>query len=93
PFDALREAAGNISGGRKIKKIAVLDRNISHGCGGIWSSEIKSAFYDIAQAPDIFTFHIGLGGRDVTPESIIEVYNKTKAADHPSEDIWIGLKK
>ncbi len=24
PFDALREAAGNISGGRKIKKIAVL---------------------------------------------------------------------
>ena len=93
PIEALREAIGNLNGGHKIQKIAVLDRNISHGSGGIWASEIKAAFFGIPTAPKIFSFHIGLGGRDITPESITEAYEYTKNNENPGETVWIGLKK
>ena len=34
----------------------------------------------------------GLGGRDVTPETIEDIYWQTKSNDRPqTEDIWIGL--
>ena len=40
---------------------------------------------------DIYGFIVGLGGRDITPDSIIEVYEKTK---EPVQDItWIGLEE
>jgi len=93
PAEEIRSALGNLNGGHRIKKIAVLDRNISHGVGGIWCQEIKAAFSGISSAPMIFGYHIGLGGRDVTPEAIIEVYEHTKKTSRPGETVWIGLKK
>jgi pyruvate/2-oxoacid:ferredoxin oxidoreductase alpha subunit len=93
PTEALRSALGNIGSGRRIAKIAVLDRNISHGAGGIWAQEIRAILSGIATAPEIFSFHIGLGGRDVTPESIAEAYAYTKDHARPEGAVWIGLKK
>lgn len=93
PTGMLRELIGNPNGGRRIGKLAVLDRNISHGMGGIWAQEMRAAFYGIPTAPKIFDYHIGLGGRDVTPESIIEAYGHAKSHDLPGEAVWIGLKK
>ncbi len=93
PDEAVREAFGNITGERKFKKIAVLDRNISHGSGGIWSQEIKSALFGLKDAPEVFSFHIGLGGRDITPESIREAYDYMNDHETQEETIWIGLKK
>jgi pyruvate/2-oxoacid:ferredoxin oxidoreductase alpha subunit len=92
PLDAIREALCNLGGGKKIAKIAVLDRNISHGSGGIWANEIKAAFYAMPNAPLVYTFHLGLGGRDITPETIKEAYEHTKKTDKPGDTVWIGLK-
>ena len=40
---------------------------------------------------EIYGFIAGLGGRDITPDYIIEAYEKTKA---PENDVtWIGLKE
>ena len=93
PAEALREAIGIAGGRRRIKKLAVLDRNISHGAGGIWSQEIRAALSGVENAPQVFCFHIGLGGRDVTPEAIAEAYRYTKEHERPEKPIWIGLKK
>lgn len=93
PREAVREAFGNLGGRRRIGKIAVLDRNISHGSGGIWAQEIRAALADIDGAPKVFGFHIGLGGRDITPESIAEAYAYTKEHEYPEKPVWIGLKK
>jgi pyruvate/2-oxoacid:ferredoxin oxidoreductase alpha subunit len=92
PEEALREAlCGGAS--KRAKKIAVLDRNISHGAGGIWAQEIRAALSGTPNAPAIFDYHIGLGGRDVTPESITEAYRHAKDHTAPEKVVWIGLKR
>ena len=57
------------------KKVAVIDRNISHGVGGIFAQEIKAALYNTAQQPLVFGFVAGLGGKDITPEQMEDVLN------------------
>lgn len=77
----------------KVPKIAVLDRNISVGCGGIFASEIASSLYNFCEIPKIYPFHIGIGGRDVTPENIIEIFEIVQKSKMPSDyPIWYGLK-
>jgi pyruvate ferredoxin oxidoreductase alpha subunit len=91
PTEALYETLAIC--GPQLKKLAVLDRNISHGAGGIWTQEIRAALAGRENAPRVFGFHIGLGGRDITPESITEVYRYTKSHETQERDVWIGLKK
>jgi pyruvate/2-oxoacid:ferredoxin oxidoreductase alpha subunit len=76
-----------------IPKIAVIDRNISFGHGGIFAQEIKSALYNHGQPP-LFGFIAGLGGRDITPELIEEIIEYALSHDRPEEEIiWMGVKR
>ncbi len=76
------------------EKVAVLDRNISFGHGGIFAQEIKSALYNHPHRPVLFPFIAGLGGRDITPKTIEEVLDYTFSHERPEEDlIWVGLKE
>jgi pyruvate/2-oxoacid:ferredoxin oxidoreductase alpha subunit len=76
-----------------IPKIAVIDRNISFGHGGIFAQEIKSALYNHGQPP-LFGFIAGLGGRDITPELIGEIIEYALSHDRPEEEIiWMGVKR
>ena len=75
------------------RKVAVIDRNISFGHGGIFAEEIKSALYNGAHRPPIFGFIIGLGGRDVTPASIRGIAEYTFEHDAPEREIiWREVK-
>ncbi len=74
-------------------KIAVLDRNISFGQGGIFAQELKAALCNEIERPQIFGFVAGLGGRDITPSTIEEVIARADALDAPARDFeWVGLK-
>ena len=78
------------------KRVAVLDRNICIGMGGIWAQEIRNAMYHIPEnkRPEILGYIVGLGGRDVTPDVIRQIADdvqKRKAGD--LEQIWIGVKE
>ncbi len=76
-------------------RVAVLDRNVSPGHGGIFAEEIRSALYDVPpdDRPRLYGYVLGLGGRDVRPETIEEVIERTRAVDSPSrEDLWVGVK-
>jgi pyruvate ferredoxin oxidoreductase alpha subunit len=70
----------------KASKVAVIDKNISFGMGGVLYNDIKSK-----TDANAYGFIMGLGGRDITPEYIKEIVNKTKNPTHEVE--WIGLKK
>jgi pyruvate/2-oxoacid:ferredoxin oxidoreductase alpha subunit len=93
PTDLLRKTLGG------YKTVAVLDRNISPGHGGIFAEEIRSALYDLPEdrRPTVYGYIIGLGGRDVTPAVIEECLDRTRAAADAKqtperEDLWVGVK-
>ncbi|MDP8237776.1 MAG: hypothetical protein P9X24_01685 [Candidatus Hatepunaea meridiana] len=92
PFPA--EKVRKILSGRK--RVAVLDRNISVGMGGVWSQEIRSVMYHLPedQRPPIYDYIVGLGGRDVTPEFIEEIaLDLEKRPVKDCDQVWIGLKE
>lgn len=85
--DIVRALAG-------VKKVAVLDRNLTFGQCGVFGEEIKAALYNTPLRPPLFDFVLGLGGRDVTPATIREVVRYTLEHDVPDEPIiWIGVKR
>lgn len=75
-----------------IKKLAVIDRNLSYGAGGIFAQELRAALHNHCSIP-VFGFVTGLGGRDVTPAMIRETIDYTTVRDEPEDLIWIGLKR
>ena len=86
PAEEIREAL------RGCKKVAVIDRNISFGHGGIFASEIRSIMYKESRTP-VFAYVAGLGGRDITPQTVRRVVETTMKTEEPQEDIiWIGVK-
>ncbi|MDR2967947.1 MAG: pyruvate ferredoxin oxidoreductase [Methanobacteriaceae archaeon] len=80
PVEHIKKAIAN------AEKIAVLDKNISFGVGGALYNDMKAK-----TDGEMYNFIIGLGGRDITPNHIDEIVEKTK---NPVKDInWIGLKR
>lgn len=74
-----------------VKKLAVIDRNISPGYSGIFSQELKSALYNEVDIP-VRSYIAGLGGRDVKIEDIKDMANDTLKNDAPNDLIWKGVK-
>jgi pyruvate/2-oxoacid:ferredoxin oxidoreductase alpha subunit len=93
PTAALREVLAG------VPHVAVLDRNISPGHSGIFAEEIRAALYDVpdAKRPKVHGYIVGLGGRDVTPQTIIDCIDRTRATAQSGgtparEDLWVGVK-
>lgn len=62
------------------RMISTIDRHISFGMEGFLASETKAALYDQKDRPMIGSFIAGLGGRDVTAESIAKMATKSLKA-------------
>jgi pyruvate/2-oxoacid:ferredoxin oxidoreductase alpha subunit len=78
----------------KAKKIAVIDRNFSFGASGIFAQEVRAALCNAPAHPPVFGYIAGIGGRDVTPEVLEQIYWKTKQRPIPErESVWIGLQE
>jgi pyruvate/2-oxoacid:ferredoxin oxidoreductase alpha subunit len=74
------------------QKVAVVDRNCSFGASGIFAQELRAALYSAEAPPKIFGYIAGLGGRDITPETIEDIYWQTKKEDGlQTDNRWIGL--
>lgn len=64
-YDALKD----------IPKIAVLDRALSLGSYSPLAAEIRAVFIGKKKSPEVISsFIVGLGGRDITKDSIKEIY-------------------
>ncbi|TFG01268.1 MAG: pyruvate ferredoxin oxidoreductase [Promethearchaeota archaeon] len=58
------------------KNIIVFDRDIGYGYEGVLCYELKAALYGLKDAPFIKGYIVGLGGRDVKSEHIIQGVHK-----------------
>ncbi len=87
PAEELARKVGN------AKKLVVLDRNISLGCGGILASEMRATLASRDLIPPTWTYIAGIGGRDVTPNDIVGVFQDIHAEKAPGPELrWLGLR-
>lgn len=87
PKDAIRRVA------KGIKRIGVIDRNISFGSEGIFFQEVKSALCNEIKRPSIYGFVAGLGGRDIVIDDFKKIVSNIKSNKRAKDITWIGLKK
>ena len=88
PFP-IAEMRSLLSGRRKV---AVLDRNMSPGHSGVFAEEIRATLAGIPDAPPIYGYVVGLGGRDVRVETVVEVFDDLVARDEPETALYVGVK-
>lgn len=76
PFEEIVRALS----GAKI--VIVMEKDISLGATGVLAQEIRAAFYGKANVPRLSGFVVGLGGRDVTRETVLKGLRLAQESDH-----------
>ena len=94
PTDELRACL------ERFKAVGVIDRDFAHGSpdsGGILLHEIRSCLYPLSERPNVINFIGGLGGRDISIEDCIGMYEQALDAGRGggNDEIvtWIGLRE
>jgi pyruvate ferredoxin oxidoreductase alpha subunit len=76
---------------KNIPKVAVLDRALSLGSYAPLAAEVKATFFGKKKKPQVISsFMVGLGGRDITRDSIKEIFRLLTAKERACE--FIDLK-
>ncbi|MGE9994583.1 transketolase C-terminal domain-containing protein [Peptoniphilaceae bacterium SGI.137] len=79
---------------KNASKVAVIDRVSAMGSFGPLYEEVLAAMYHEEDHPEVFNFIAGLGGRDISEETIRAIYAKTeKMNSFITSPIWIDLKE
>jgi len=91
PREAIRKLAEN------TQMFAIIDRGISFGMEGFLAEETKASLYDQKNKPLIAGFIAGLGGRDVTFQTIEKIAKKSlkwmRSGRVEKETVWIDLRE
>lgn len=88
PAEQVRQALAGAA------KIGVIDKNISIGHGGIFCSEVRAAMYNTPSRAPIFGFLAGVGGLDVTPDTLHDIIGQMRDTAWPKEDnIWVEARQ
>ena len=86
--------AGAIS---KLGAIGIMDRSISFGYCGPLYSEVRATAYSKKLETPIASYVYGLGGRDVAPHHIIEVFKGlqkvAESGKAPEEESYVNLRE
>jgi len=66
----------------RAKLVIVMEKDASLGSTGVLAQEIRAAFYGNSPVPRLSGFVVGLGGRDVTRETVLKALQLAKESDH-----------
>lgn len=76
---------------KNVSKVGVVDRALSLGSAAPLASEVKATFFGKAKRPKIVSsFVVGLGGRDITKDSVKEIFRLLTGKEKAGE--FIDLK-
>ena len=73
PKDALARALGH------VKKVAVFEKALSLGGTGIVAADLRSGLHGYAPFPQVSSFIVGLGGKDITAGTIRKAVEMARA--------------
>ncbi|MGB9553098.1 MAG: transketolase C-terminal domain-containing protein, partial [bacterium] len=66
----------------QAKIVIVMEKDVSLGATGVLAQEIRAAFYGKPKVPRLSGFVVGLGGRDVTRETVLKGMKLAQESDH-----------
>jgi len=79
---------------KTVKAVVALDKNIVFSSGGALAREIRAGLYGHAAVP-VYSYILGLGGRDVDVEDLMAIYRQVRdqrqAGAVPAPYQWYGL--
>lgn len=81
PAEEIREVLG------RVKNVAVVEKAVSMGLGGILSTDVRSVCVNTSAC--VSNFIIGLGGRDITKDDIYYIIDR--ASSGPVENDFINI--
>lgn len=88
PYEEIRALA------KKTDMLGIVDRSYTFGYGANLYTESKAALYGHSSVP-VKNYVMGLGGRDITPEILIKVFDDmlkiAKEGQVDREIEWVGL--
>ena len=70
PLQAIQQACVG------LEKLVVIERALSPGSGGIVGAEVRAGLAGIEQAPEVYNYAVGLGGRDIPLSIYDKIINK-----------------
>jgi len=82
PKQQLRQALA------KVAKVAVLEKALSLGVGSILGADLRDCLY--GSGVQVNEYIIGLGGRDIPPQTVRRVYDHT-ASGRPADGLFVDL--
>lgn len=82
----------------QVQAVAVLDRAIAFGtAGGQLGGELRAAFYGRERPPLLVNYIYGLGGRDLDPAQIADVFRNLicaiQSGQMEEETIYLGVRQ
>jgi len=77
---------------RGAKQIAVIEKGGSFGAGGVMTPDIKDGLYDAGLRMPVSGFCVQLGGREVTPDGILEIIDRVSKGEQVAYE-YFRLKK
>ena len=87
PDEALRAACGS------AVRVGVLDRDYAAGIGGVWWQDIRASFQGKRDELLVQNYLLGIGGGDVTPETIERVLADLMDRQEAGAPAWIDVKQ
>ena len=65
---------------------------MSPGHSGIFADEIRSALSGLPDAPPVYGYVTGIGGRDVRVETVAEALEDLMRREEPELALYVGVK-
>jgi pyruvate/2-oxoacid:ferredoxin oxidoreductase alpha subunit len=79
PVNGLHSALGRAS------RVVVIDRDVSFGAEGILSQEVKANLFGYKDQLKIDGFVAGIGGRDITPDNVVDIARQAISGRGPAK--------
>ncbi len=73
-----------------MKTVTFFEKDVSYGYQGALAMDAKAAMYDSKSRPEISSYVVGLGGRDVRPEQLADA--TLKCVKGPVQHCWLDVR-